>query len=78
MDTHDIKPWYTSKTIIGALITLVSSFVAATTDFTVSEALKNCAVDTVTDLVPSVMTGLSGIGALLSIWGRATATKKIR
>jgi len=74
------KPWYTSKTILGAIITLLATIAGmygATVDPNDIELVVD-GIDTIIqtepDNMPAIITGITGlIGSGLAIYGRVTA-----
>lgn len=65
-----VKPWYQSRTIIGAAVTALSA-IAGLTGHGLPMELQGQAVD--------LLAGVGGlVGAGLSFWGRLKATAAIR
>jgi hypothetical protein len=70
---NDSKPWWQSRTLLGALITLVSAAASAaglSADTTLQEGLQGDVMNTLTS-VGSVA------GAAISIWGRLSAATRL-
>lgn len=64
------KPWYTSKTIWGALIALLSTLAGTLLHISVSTADQASLVDAFAAIGTAV-------GSILAVYGRTTATHKI-
>jgi len=69
MPDTETKPWWRSKTILGAIAVLVA--------FIVRQVTPDAALDE--DAVLNVLTLIGeALGALLVIFGRVTATQRLR
>lgn len=69
METQNAKPWWQSKTIWGAFITLIA-VVAQVFGYEIDQATQ-------TQLTEIVTTVVAAFGSVLAIYGRITATKRI-
>lgn len=65
----DMKTWYQSKTVWGALLTIGASFVKAA-GYDVSPADQ-------VDLADRVTTIITAAGGLLALYGRLSASKRL-
>jgi hypothetical protein len=68
-DMNDSKPWWQSRTLLGAFITLASA-AASASGMPVDSALQG-------DVMNTVTAAGSVIGAALSIWGRLKADTRL-
>lgn len=66
---NETKPFYASKGIIGSLIA-VAALGANLVGFEITPADQAALSD-------NILNGVAIVGALIAIWGRITATKKI-
>jgi hypothetical protein len=64
------KPWYKSKTIWGAIVTVIFSLLSLFTNINVSEQMKQQAVDL-------IMNTVTLAGGILAFIGRLKADAKI-
>jgi hypothetical protein len=64
--TTEMKPWWTSRTIIGALVAVVASVVGG------ADAAMQA------ELVDIILNVVATVGAVMAIIGRYTATKKLK
>ncbi|WP_445682824.1 hypothetical protein [Radicibacter daui] len=65
----DSKPWWQSRTLLGAFITLASA-AASASGLQVDSALQG-------DVMNTVTAAGSVVGAAISIWGRLKADSKL-
>jgi hypothetical protein len=72
--SEETKPWYASKTIWGAIVTIVSLLLSLK-GIQIDEKTKQLLIDQGT----AAVTALGAfIGSLMAIYGRIRAEKKIR
>lgn len=66
----DTKPWWQSKAIWGGLIALTGTVLSLVFRITIPAEAQNSIVDAAVAIA-------TGVGSILAVWGRATATDKI-
>ena len=67
---NEVKPWYQSKTMWGALVSLAALITGKLFHMDISDQDQLTIVDTMTSIGVNV-------GVILTIWGRVAASKKI-
>ena len=67
---NEVKPWYQSKTMWGALVSLAALVTSKLFHMDISDQDQLTIVDTMTSIGVNV-------GVILTIWGRVSASKKI-
>ena len=73
-ETIETKAWYLSKTLWGTIIMGVGILLNKFFGYTIDEDTQAQITDTV---VENISYGINFVGAVLAIWGRITATKKV-
>jgi uncharacterized membrane protein len=70
----EVKAWYQSKTIWGAIITVLSLIISVVFGVQIDEATKQVLIDQAVALATAI-----GVlfGSIVSIYGRIKAEKKI-
>lgn len=75
-----VKSWLTSKGVIGSLVASASTiimFIGGLAGFQVTPADVTEAATTLDAIQAAALSIISAVGALVGLWGRISATKRI-